>query len=141
MDRTEFERLRDLPGKYVDGDIILQKDGRVYLESEKLIIVNSDDVDATVLLRWNPETDSKTVNVIVSGLGPVCRLDVDGTVHAPAGRHHKHSLVHPDCPVSNLGRGVVRRDDLAGQDIATVWTEFCRMANIEHRGQLRVIES
>lgn len=133
--------MRALPGKYVEGDITLKKDARSYLESEKVPIVNSADVEATALIRWNPETDSKTVNIVVVGLGPICRLDVDGAVHAPAGRHHKHSLMQSDCPEANLKRGIERRDDLAGADIGTVWKEFCRMAAIEHKGQLKVVES
>ena len=142
MDRAEFERLRDLPGKTIEGDILLSRIATrgPYLESEKTLIVNSHEVEAFAIVRWNKETDSKTVNVFVSGVGPICRLDVDGRVHAPAGRHHKHSLRTPSCPEGNLGRDIQPRDDLAGRTIQQVFTEFCRIAGIIHRGTLKVQE-
>lgn len=111
-----------------------------YLESEKISIVNSEGVPAFVVVRWNPQTDSKTVNVAVRGVGPICRLDVDGAVHAPAGRHHKHSLQTARCPEENLKREIQRRDDLAGATIHQVFTEFCRIARVEHTGTLKVPE-
>ena len=140
MDRLEFERLRDLPDKYVEGDIVLKRPvrGADYFESEKIRIISSAMMDAYVVVRWNEETDSKTVNTFIVGVGPICRLDVDGKVHAPAGRHHKHSLIHPRCPDENLKRGITRRDELAGLTIQQVFTEFCRNANIRHDGTLRV---
>jgi hypothetical protein len=142
MDRAEFEKLRDLPGKSIEGDIALSPPmaGAAYLESEKIPILNSEDVPAFVVVRWNPQTDSKTVNVAVRGVGPICRLDVDGRIHEPAGRHHKHSLRSAACPEENLKRDLQRRDDLAGATIQQVFAEFCRIAGVEHVGTLKVPE-
>jgi hypothetical protein len=79
---------------------------------------------------------SKTINVHVPGLGPICRLDVDGPAHRPAGRSHKHSLQNERCPDRNLPDGVIDRPDLAGSTLRQVFTEFCRIADIKHLGQL-----
>jgi hypothetical protein len=72
--------------------------------------------------------------VHVSGLGPICRLDVDGAAHRPAGRSHKHSLVTERCPDWNLRDGVEDRPDLAGRPLAEVFAIFCAMAGIVHEG-------
>ena len=140
MDRGEFEVLRDLPNKEIHGDIVLKRaNNSDYLEAEKVLIGNALKVEALMTVRWNPETDAKTINVHVVGVGPICRLDVDGQVHPPAGRHHKHSLVLSSCPETNLKRGVHDRDDLAGKSIEEVFKEFCRISSIEHNGKLRVM--
>ena len=76
---------------------------------------------------------SKTFNVVFIGLGPICRLDVDGTAHRPAGRSHKHALATPRCPDQNL-RQVTDRPDLSGSSLRAVFEAFCAMAQIEHLG-------
>jgi hypothetical protein len=141
MDRSEFERLRELTGKTLKGDIVLRRpSARAYFESGRMRIETGENIEVFVVVRWNPETDAKTVNVDVAGVGPICRLDIDATVHPPAGRHHKHSLRGSQCPEENLKRDVVARNDLAGQDISAVFAEFCRVANIKHDGILKVQE-
>ncbi|MFC7331954.1 hypothetical protein [Rhodocista pekingensis] len=74
----------------------------------------------------------------VTGIGPICRLEVDGRPHKPAGRSHKHALHTPDCPRENLKRGVIDRGDLNGQSLKAVFDAFCRMAHIIHVGELIV---
>lgn len=86
-------------------------------------------------MRYNEIVGSKTINVYVPGIGPICRLDVDGNAHRPAGRSHKHSLQAERCPDRNLP-DALDRSDLAGSSLREVFSEFCRMACISHHGQL-----
>ncbi|MBI5503454.1 MAG: hypothetical protein HY899_01525 [Deltaproteobacteria bacterium] len=136
MNRTEFEALRDLPGKTIDGDIRLSRREalRPVREASDISIANEHGVDLRMGVRWNPETGKKTVNVYVPGLGPICRIDVDGPMHRDAGRSHKHSLHTERCPDRNLDQDVAARPDLSGRDLETVLRQFCREAAITFGG-------
>lgn len=137
MDRLTFEALRDLPGKVIRGDVRLSRRQALapLLTAEGLRIENSAGVELVMNIQFNPAVGSKTVNVHVPGVGPICRLDVDGPAHRPAGRTHKHSLQTVQCPDSNLPTGVIDRPDLAGQSLVQVFEAFCAMAKIHHDGQ------
>ena len=141
MDRIEFERLRDLPDKFIEGDIVLQRSKDTSpLLSIVVPIENSAGVNATLRLELNEKTGTKTINVVVSGVGAICRLEVDGRPHKDYSGSHKHSLKLPDCthPSINLGRQLEERSDLSGKDIKEVFTDFCKKANITHRGSLKI---
>lgn len=136
MNRTQFEAIRDVKGKVIRGDI---RFARRQATSPALTVDGVEiDNDAGVQLRlnitYNPLVGSKTFNVHVPGMGPICRLDVDGPAHRPAGRSHKHSLQSERCPDRNLPDDVVDRADLSGKSLAAVFDEFCRMAQITHEG-------
>jgi len=135
MNRTEFEALRDLPGKRISQDVrfIRRAALRPACEAE-VPIENDQGVDLRMSLHFNPETGSKTVNVFVPGTGPICRLDVDGTRHGDAGRSHKHALQTEQCPDRNLPDRVVARADLSGRSMQEVFDDFCRAARIEFLG-------
>jgi len=140
MNRTEFEALRDLLDKKIRQDIRLSP-GRGHLHSfvaEDIPIENSENIDARITVTFNPDRDAKIINVHVPGLGPICRLCVDGAAHRPFGRSHKHSLQTERCPERNLPDGVVDMPTLSGQSLDEVFREFCRMANIVHEGALIV---
>jgi|GEM_PF-773117 len=140
MDRSEFERLRDLPGKRIAGDIRLaqRSDISAAWEAKDIPIANPDGVDARLTVQLVIETGAKTLNVRIMGVGPVCRLEVDSRPHKPAGRSHKHALRTPACPRENLKRSVVDRADLSGRSLSEVFDAFCRMAHIRHDGKLIV---
>jgi hypothetical protein len=140
MNRSEFEELRDMPSKRIIGDIVMKrkKDRSMVFESGAVAISSDSSVLANVYLEFNEATGAKTVNVMVVGVGPICRLDVDGKVHRPAGRCHKHALHTPDCPADNLPRAVIDRPDLSGQTLEQVFAEFCSMAHIEHTGNVKL---
>ena len=140
MNRAEFEELRDLPGKRIVGDIVLKrkKEGSTVLVSVVVPIEVDSAVVANLYVEFNEATEAKTVNVAIVGTGPVCRLDVDGKVHKPAGRSHKHSLVTPECPSDNIPRNVLDRSDLSGMSLEQVFAEFCEMAHIDHIGTLKI---
>jgi hypothetical protein len=136
MNRTEFEALRDLDGKILRGDIRFSRSRATSpLLVAEIAIENPQNRDMRMVLHYNTETDSKTINVVVTGLGPICRLDIGGTEHGEVGRHHKHSLQTERCPSQNL-RHADARDDLAGRTFRDVFDDFCEQARIEHRGTM-----
>ena len=136
MTRTDFEVLRDLPDKTIRQDIRLtRRQGTLpALVVEGIRIENSQGVDLRMNISYNPEVGSKTINVIVPGSGPICRLDVDGPAHRPVGRCHKHSLQNERCPDRNLADSVADRTDLEGRSLREVFDDFCRRAAITHVG-------
>lgn len=136
MDRNAFEKLRDLPGKTLAGDVRFKANRNTapLFTVEKLRIENSAGVDAFLNITWNPRRGSSHFNVSVAGIGPVCRLDVDGPPHRPAGGTHKHSLQTDACPDRSLPDGVVDRPDLAGKPLRELFDIFCKMAHIEFSG-------
>lgn len=104
--------------------------------ADGIAIENSLGVELRMNISVNPEIGAKTINVVEAGVGPICRLDVDGPAHPPAGRGHKHSLQTPECSARNLPDRVVDREDLRGKPLREVFAEFCRLADIDHRGTL-----
>lgn len=138
MDRITFEALRDMPGKAIRGDLRFAKRAALspLLVLEGVRIESASGVDLIMSVTYNPIVGSKTVNVHSPGVGPICRLDVDGPAHRPAGRSHKHSLQTERCPDRNLPDGVIDRPDLAEKSVGEVFAEFCRMAEITHEGQI-----
>ncbi|MGB4057419.1 MAG: hypothetical protein WBK77_04985 [Alphaproteobacteria bacterium] len=140
MDRDEFEKLRDLPGKTINGDILLQSSKESSpLLSTTVSIMNNAGIEAKLRIELNEMTESKTLNVWIPGIGAICRLEVDAKPHKPYGRSHKHSLELEDCPLPhiNLSRNIIDRSDLTGKSIKEVFIDFCQKANIEHLGDFK----
>ena len=142
MDRAEFEALRDLPDKVIEEDIRFSRKKNLspLHTAEDIKIRNGLGYDLRLTIKFNPETGSRNFNVHISGLGPICRLDVDDQAHHPAGRTHKHSLQQPTCPDLNLPFVEDRKSD-SGRSLEVLFSRFCKLANIEHRGQLFPPES
>lgn len=136
VDRTQFETLRGLPGKVIRGDIRFANRRATHpaIVAEGIAIENTGGVDLRLNITFNPEVGSKSFNVHAVGVGPICRLDVDGTAHRPCGRSHKHSLQTDRCPDRNLPDSVVDRSDLSGQSVRALFGVFCELGNIEHEG-------
>ena len=136
MNRTEFEALRNLPDKVIRGDVCFNERRSIkpLLVAEDIRIENSHDVDARITVVFNPEVGSTSINVHLLGLGPICRLDVGGSPHGPAGRTHKHALQTERCPDRNLPDKVEDRPELSGRPIKELFETFCQMANIRHEG-------
>ena len=136
MDRATFDLVRDIPGKVIKGDIRLaaRRQTQPALVAENIQIENSSGVVLRLNITYNPEVGSKTFNVSAAGIGPICRLDVDGPAHRPAGRSHKHSLQTDRCPERNLPDNVDDRADLAGKSVTELFAIFCQMADITHEG-------
>lgn len=130
MTRTEFEDLRKTTGKHFEGMLKFSPDPNhpgSYVASG--VIRCSDGTAATAYLRYNDITLSKTINIVMAGVGPICRLDVDGSIHKDAGRNHKHELRTPGCSANNLPTAVPR-PELAGFTIDQVISIFCVDAGI-----------
>ncbi len=123
MDRTTFEALRDLPGKTISADIRFVRRAVLapVLVAEGIRIDNDGGVELMLSMSYNEVVGAKTINAYVPGVGPICRLDVDGNAHRPAGRSHKHSLQGERCPDRNLSDGVQDRADLAGSSVRRVF--------------------
>jgi hypothetical protein len=136
MNRATFLVLRDLPGKAILMDIrfVARQATRPLLTSDELRVENSRGVDARLNITHNPQVGSTTFNIHVPGTGPICRFDVDGTPHRPAGKTHKHSLQTEECPDRNLPDGVIDMPEWSGRPIQELFEAFCGMAKIEHHG-------
>jgi hypothetical protein len=136
VNRTEFETLRDIPGKIIRGDIRFSRRQATSpaLVADGIVIENVGGVELRLNITVNPEVGSKTFNVHVPGMGPICRLDVDGPAHPPAGRSHKHALQSDRCPDRNLRDGVTDRPELSGKPIRALFDEFCKLGDISHEG-------
>jgi hypothetical protein len=136
VDRQDFEALRDIPDKVIRGDIRLVQRRQTLpaMVADNVEIENSSGTVLKLNISYNPEVGSKTFNVTAAGIGPICRLDVDGPAHRPAGRSHKHSVQTDRCPDRNLPDGVIERADLAGKSVADLFAIFCQIANITHEG-------
>jgi hypothetical protein len=138
VNRTEFEALRDIPGKVIRATIRFSKRQATApaMVAEGIPIENAGGIDLRINLTFNPEVGSKTFNVYVVGVGPVCRLDVDGPAHRPAGRSHKHALRTERCPDRNLPDDVADRPDLSGKSIRELFRILCKLGHIDHQGGL-----
>lgn len=138
MNRAEFEALRDIKDNIIQSDIRFAKSKATspLLIAEGIRIMNALGTDVRLSIHYNPRIGSKTFNVHVPGLGPICRLDVDGPPHKPAGRCHKHSLQTEQRAGRNLPDGVIDRPDLSGRTVQELFEAFCQMANITHNGTL-----
>ncbi len=110
MDRPTFEEVRDLEGKRIEQDVRFSRPKATapVLVAEGISIVNGLGLDVRMTIHHNTEAGGKTINVYIPGVGPICRLDVDGPAHAPAGRNHKHAIQCERCPDRNLPDGVIR---------------------------------
>jgi hypothetical protein len=138
MNRLEFEALRDLPDKVIRDSIRLTQKlaSRPLLTAEKIPIENTAGYPLVMNIHFNPETDYKGINVTLSGEGPICRLDVDGTNHGAAGRSHKHSVQDEQSIRRNLRDGVIPRKDLSGKSLSDVVCDFFERAQIRFEGEL-----
>jgi hypothetical protein len=134
MTRKEFEKLRDLPGKRIIGDLVFSapETASPILLFDSIRVENDLNVELRLNGRFNPFLPSITYNFRVMGLGPICRVEVNGTMHRGA-RTHKHSLVNEDDPRLNLPN-TIARPDLEGKTARAVWLILCVQANIEHEG-------
>ena len=137
MDRSEFERVRDLHRKKIESDIRFERDTAIsaVLTFKNVRILN--DLGYMLMLNgtYKPRLKCVIYNVRVEDLGPICRICVNGVEHGNAGRTHKHSLLTEECAKSgNLGKDVVARPDLMGKTAHEVFQDFCVRARILHTG-------
>jgi len=73
-------------------------------------------------------------NFSIRGVGPICRVDVNGSIHKNCGRTHKHSLQREIDPRRNLPDAIAR-PELSGLTARQVWQVICEEAGIKHLGE------
>ncbi|MDZ4802531.1 MAG: hypothetical protein SGI92_30600 [Bryobacteraceae bacterium] len=100
---------------------------------DNIKVENSMGLDLRVNGKFNPLVPSIVYNFKVKGVGAICRVEVNNTMHGGA-RTHKHSLQNEEDPRRNLP-ATVARPDLEGKSPREVWTILCRQANIVHVGE------
>ena len=71
----------------------------------------------------------------------MCRLDVDGSAHRPAGRSHKHALQSERCPDRNLPEEVTDRPDLSGNSLRDLFDVFCELGMIRYEGSFDSLDA
>lgn len=136
MNRQEFEWLRDLPSKRIDEDILYAQKAkgiRVYEFRVQIVVDNRPEIVLSLDGTYNWTTDNTKFNVTLKGVGPICRVDVNGRNHRDQGRTHKHSLHTENCPRNNLPIAVAR-PDLENLTSRQVFEDFCERANITFNG-------
>jgi hypothetical protein len=133
---TSSQRGRRRAGRHVavSRAVVSTVERHPALVAENVVIENVSGVALRLNINYNPEVGSKTFNVTAAGVGPICRLDVDGPAHRPAGRSHKHSLQTDRCAERNLPDNVEDHADLAGKPVTELFAIFCQMADITHKG-------
>jgi hypothetical protein len=94
MNRAEFEQLRDLPDKRINGNVSfsLPKGSRPLHILTPLAVNNSLGVDLVLQGSYNAEIRKLTIQFLVRGIGPICRFCINGRLHKALGRTHKHDL-------------------------------------------------
>ena len=138
MTQEEFVAFRDNPGKTIRSDIRLlqREEHRPILRMDGVRIENHLVPLARLDIQYNPKRGSTTFNISVAGIGPICRLDVNGRVHRSSGRTHKQFLLTPDCPSAGLQEGHEPRPELESLSFTDLFQTFCELANISHAGRL-----
>ena len=135
MTRQEFQTLRDLPGKRIASDIVFKpaSSGSSNLIFENVAVENEHGWDVIVNGTFKPGIPTVTYNFYVRSEGPICRVCVNGTSHAPGGRTHKHELRQESDQRQNLPT-VIARPDLQGLSPKEIWDRLLDEAKIEHTG-------
>jgi hypothetical protein len=137
MNRTDFEQLRDLPGKTIPVDIRFsaKRETSPNWTFENVPVINTLGWEIILNGTYKPHIPSITFNFVQKGVGPICRLDVNGTVHPGAGRSHKHDLQQEtdQKPSRNLPHAIPR-NELSQKPVREIWEMLCKQANIIHNG-------
>lgn len=135
MDKHEFNKLRDLPDKCVNGDISFSRMkgyGNAY-GFDEVEVLNSADVPLFLNGHINQDSETVVFNFCVKGVGAICRYCVNGQNHRKVGRTHKHSVRD----VKDARKGLpfaIKRKDLDGLTPSQIWVKICLEAHITHVG-------
>src|SRR5207253_450862 len=128
MNRQEFEELRDLPDKTIVDDIVFTPNRQISttLGVEHIQVINSLGLEVLLNASYIPDIPSVKFNFHVTGVGAICRLEVNGAVHKPAGRTHKHSVRTDSCVRKHLPFADARPDlDFKIQTLKQIWDILC----------------
>jgi hypothetical protein len=133
---TDFEALRDLPGKVISEDIVFLagKNTSPVLTFDGIRIENALDVDLVVNGHFHPKFGGVTYNFFDRSAGAICRIDVNGQIHKKAGRTHKHSVKTDNDVRRNLPNASAV-PQYVGKSPREIWEMVCAAANITHTGR------
>src|SRR5262245_33957174 len=120
MNRAEFEQLRNMPDKEINNDIVFQVENVTTRGFDNVIVSNSLGIDLVLNGIIKPDIPAYKFNFYVRGVGPICRVEVNSTIHQNAGRTHKHELRKESCPRRNLPHAVAR-PDLEQMSLQEIW--------------------
>lgn len=136
--QVEFEELRNLPDKEIERDIefLPKPETAPNLVFEQIQVKNSLNWDVVLNGTYKPDIPSVTFNFVLKGVGPICRVCVNGSLHGAAGRTHKHELTTDQDPKLNLPNAIAR-PDLVAKTPEEIWKILCRQARIRHTGSFR----
>jgi hypothetical protein len=137
VDRDEFERLRDLPDKEIADDIVYRTDKNLpfgVFRTDQVKVNNSLDYPVVVEGHFTQATGAVVFNFFLEGTGPICRFEVNSTIHGDAGRTHKHDLRTPRCPLQNLPYATAR-PDMEGLGPKELWELICQRTKIVFTGR------
>lgn len=138
MNRAEFDALRQLAGKTIAVPITLSasRNHEKSMVALDIPVENSMGVELILDVTFKPEVPALTFNFSVKGVGPICRVDINGTIHGNAGRTHKHELQNETDPRNNLPFALARAE-LMAMPANNAWTWVCQQANINHTSTFR----
>lgn len=130
------QALRNLPGKQITSDIVfeLKQPTSPNLVFEEVKVDNALNYDVVLNGTYKPGIPSITFNFVLRGTGPICRVCVNGTIHPPVGRTHKHDLRKDSDPRNNLPAALARPDLENLPTVKEVWDILLQQANIKHTG-------
>lgn len=138
MNKNEFDQLRSLQDKSIIADITFsakRDSGSDNLVFDQIQVQNKLGYDVFLNGTFKPSIPSLVFNFVVRGVGPICRVCVNGMDHKDVGRTHKHELIADNDPNSNLPTAIRRPDlDLQKQSVTEIWQTLCKEANIVHTG-------
>lgn len=135
MDRNEFEAIRNTRGKIIEVDVkFVQADkiGNVF-KAKDIELKNNLGKRITLDGTYDKRMPKLIFNFSVDGVGPVCRLCVNGTEHLNSGRTHQHELMNEQDPINNLP-AAIPYPKLENADPKAIWRWLCQAANITHTG-------
>jgi len=137
VDRREFQQLRNALDKEIDVDIEFVKDKNLdqnVVVFEGASLRNSFGFEIVVNGWYNHKTRHTKYNFVLQGVGPICRVEVNGPVHGDAGRTHKHELQTESDPRRDLPNAIPRLD-LVDCGPRELWEDLCKRAHIDHTGR------
>lgn len=137
MNHFEFEELRKLPDKRIEGDItfIRIKEAKSFFYFEKIPVINRFKWNLVLNGKFWPEIPSYGFNFSIVDVGPICRLEVNSNEHGNSGRTHKHEFTKESDSRNNLPTAFSRKD-FETLEILEAWKKLCEEAKITHTGSL-----
>lgn len=137
--QQEFETILADTTKRIEGDVDWREDADHSPAREFRVEVRSDTGWPLVVAgRFNPFAGTLSYVLIHRGAGRIYGLDLGADHHNPTcqrvGEKHKHRWRE-----AFRDKEAYIPDDITAEwsQPRDVWQQFCREANIEHRGQMR----